>query len=76
MFIASIPTRLKWSALQTLRRPLVDYWADSQWTVNPEIMFGYILYVCARVGVCLHVCTWEIIFRTMSPNWISYIRLS
>ena len=58
MFMASIPTRLKWSAQQTQRRPLVDYGADRQWTVNPEITFpfGYVLYVYVGIGVCLHVC--------------------
>ena len=60
MFIASIPTRLKWSALQTLGRPLVDYGTDRQWTVNPgiSVQFGYILSVCVRIGVSLHVCVY------------------
>lgn len=68
MFIASVHSRLKWTALQTLRRPLVDYWADSQWTINPEIMvhFGCILYVCVSVyimytayivSLCMYDCS-------------------
>lgn len=74
VFIASIHTGLKLSALQTLRRPLVDYWADSQWSVNPggTAQFGYILRVCERTCFCadiVYIAVSVCVSVSLSPRW-------